>query len=222
MFDRIAARYDRINRVLSFGMDVGWRRHVARLLEVQPGQRVLDVATGTADLVIALAKSQPRATFVGIDPSEGMLAVGREKIASSGLSDRIALVEGAAEVLPFENASFDAVTIGFGIRNAKDPDLSLREMRRVLKPGGRLAVLEFSMPTNSVIRFFHLLYLRHVLPVIGGLLSGNREAYRYLNRTIETFPSGKSFIEKALSAGFSAMDQRQMALGAVSVYICQK
>jgi len=218
MFNRISKRYDAVNRVLAFGMDVGWRRRVARKVDEANSEHVLDVATGTGDLLIEIARVNRTVRIVGIDPAEMMLEIARKKIATAVLLDRAELVLGSAEALPFPDASFDAVTIAFGIRNAANMEIALREMRRVLKPRGALVVLEFSTPTNPIIRFGWRVYLRYLLPVIGGAISGNFGAYRYLNRTIESFPSGPAFLQRLQDAGFTDATAKSLCLGAVSIY----
>ncbi len=213
MFDRIARRYDLLNHILSFGLDFYWRARVAHLLPRRSGLEVLDVATGTGDLLFEIAKRRSLARGVGIDVSEGMLAIARRKAGNRHLEFH----QGDALALPFPDANFDAVTIAFGIRNVLDVPRALREMRRALKPGGDLLVLEFSKPIWFV-RPFHLFYLRHILPRIGGALTGDPAAYRYLNQTIETFPSGDAFLALMREAGFEQTRAHPLSLGIVSIY----
>jgi len=219
MFDQISKSYDRINRVLSFGQDVSWRKKVAKEMPLKPHLKVLDLATGTGDQLIALFKaglSIQRA--VGIDLSEEMLKIGRTKVASN---PKIELLHGDAQKLPFADQTFDATTFSFGIRNVGDPLVSLKEIHRVLKPRGRCLILEFSMPP-AYIRPFFLFYLRKILPRIGGLLSKNAAAYHYLNRTIESFPSGEAFLSLMKEAGFSSLKKIPMNFGGVTLYIGDK
>jgi demethylmenaquinone methyltransferase/2-methoxy-6-polyprenyl-1,4-benzoquinol methylase len=219
IFDQISNTYDQVNRVLSLGQDIGWRRKVAEHLPLKPHLEVLDLATGTADQLIALFKSGVSIQrAVGIDLSEEMLKIGREKIAAY---PKAKLIHGDAQKIPFPDGSFDATTFSFGIRNVEDPLISLKEIYRVLKPKGRCLILEFSMPP-SWFRPIFLLYLRKILPKLGGFLSKNVEAYRYLNRTIESFPCGEAFLSIMKEAGFSSLRSISMNFGGVTLYIGEK
>lgn len=220
IFDRIAHRYDLLNRLLSFGRDVAWRRRMAERLPAANGLRLLDLATGTADVLLFLeAEIGGIAHGVGVDMSAGMLAQGREKVSRAGLRHKLALVRGDATSVPFAAESFDVVTIAFGIRNVVDVDAGLREMRRVLRPGGRALVLEFSLPRNLLIRIPYLFYFRHVLPRVGGLISGDAEAYRYLNRTVESFPYGEAFCALMTGAGFDRVVAQPLTFGVATLYV---
>lgn len=219
MFDRIARRYDLLNRLLSFGCDVAWRKRMA--IHLPPGEalRVLDLATGTGDVLIELDRCSGRMfSGVGLDPSGGMLAVGQQKIRQRGLQDRLRLVRGDAMHLGLASAQFDAASMAFGIRNVDEPAVGLREILRVLKPGGRALILEFSLPGNALFRAVYLFYFRHILPRIGGLLSGDTEAYRYLNRTVEAFPYGEAFCALMRDAGFEATQAYPLAMGIATLY----
>jgi demethylmenaquinone methyltransferase / 2-methoxy-6-polyprenyl-1,4-benzoquinol methylase len=220
MFNRIAKTYDSVNRLLSFGLDVGWRKKVGHLLPQKNNVALLDLATGTADQILMLCKEHPQqiSKAVGMDLSEGMLEKGREKIDQQQLQDVIHLQTGDAVQIPCENSSFDAVTISFGIRNVPDVPASLREMHRVLRPEGKTLVLEFSMPKNPIVRFGHLFYLRYILPLVGGFVSGDYEAYRYLNTSIEAFPYGDSFCSLMKEAGFSTVRQHPVTFGIATIY----
>lgn len=223
MFDRIAHRYDLLNRLLSFGRDIAWRKEIARNLPPGNALRVLDLATGTADVLLELGRQPGRiALGVGVDPSSGMLAFGRKKLAESGFSGIRALVRGDAARLGFQSEVFDAITIAFGIRNVDDPVAGLREMCRVLKPGGRALVLEFSLPGNRIFRLIYLLYFRHILPRIGGLISGDAAAYRYLNKTVEVFPYGEAFCRLMREAGFAEAEARPLTFGIATLYVGRK
>jgi demethylmenaquinone methyltransferase/2-methoxy-6-polyprenyl-1,4-benzoquinol methylase len=181
--------------------------------------RVLDLATGTADVLIAMASQPGRvASGIGVDPSGGMLAYGRRKLLRRGLEGPFCLVRGDAMRLGLADASFDAATIAFGIRNVADVPLGLREIHRVLRPGGRALVLEFSLPRNVLFRSGYLFYFRHVLPRIGGLLSGDQAAYRYLNETVETFPYGDAFLALLREAGFTELRARPLTFGIATLY----
>ena len=220
MFDRIAPRYDLLNRVLSGGRDVAWRRRMATLLPNREGLRLLDVATGTADQILMLMDAAPQVTqATGVDMAEKMLEKGREKISARGMEKQIQLKTGDAIAIPEPDAAYDVCTISFGIRNVVDVVQGLREMRRVLRPGGRAMVLEFSQPEVRWFRGLYFFYLRHVLPVLGGWFSGDREAYRYLNVTIESFPSGAAFCALMQQAGFVNVRAVPLTLGIASIYV---
>ncbi len=220
MFNRIAKTYDSVNRLLSFGLDVGWRKKVGLLLPQKRQVALLDLATGTADQVLLLCKEHPQqiSEAIGMDLSEGMLEKGREKVDQQKLQNIIRLETGDAVNIPSENGRFDAITISFGIRNVPDVPASLREMHRVLRPEGKTLILEFSMPKNPVVRFGHLFYLRYVLPLVGGLISGDYEAYKYLNTSIEAFPYGESFCSLMKEAGFSTVRQHPVTFGIATIY----
>lgn len=223
MFDRIASRYDLLNRTLSLRQDVAWRRRVCRHMPEGTDLVLLDLATGTADQLITLIRRvEAIETGVGVDMSEGMLEYGRVKVAEAGLESRIQLKRGDATEIPFDAESFDVVTISFGIRNVVDVSGALREMHRVLRPGGRALVLEFSMPGSALLRGPYLLYLRHILPVIGGFISGDRRAYKYLNQTVESFPSGAAFTALMDEAGFTDTQAFPLTGGIASLYVGDK
>jgi demethylmenaquinone methyltransferase/2-methoxy-6-polyprenyl-1,4-benzoquinol methylase len=219
MFDRIAPTYDLVNRLLSFNLDVRWRREVHSHLPKVDDLRLLDLATGTGDQVIAMTRTGGIGSAVGMDMSVEMLAIGREKVAEAGLSEVISMENGDATALPFEDDSFDAVTISFGIRNVVHVDKALAEMRRILRPGGRAIILEFSLPRNPVVRLGHLMYLRYVLPLVGGLVSRDWNAYRYLNTTIEAFPYGEAFTAKMRDAGFEQAQANPVTFGIATIYV---
>ena len=219
MFNRISPSYDRINRILSLGMYQNWRHSVAAHLPKKPAIRLLDLASGTGDQLIACLESGASINeAVGIDLSEEMLRIAKEKITAKSYKNKVSFLTADAEQIPFADASFDAATFSFGIRNVSDPLLSLKQIKRILKPQGKCLILEFSMPKQPF-KPFHLFYLRHILPRIGGWLSKNPDAYRYLNQTIETFPSGKAFCSLMETAGFSSIKTVPMALGAVTLYV---
>lgn len=219
MFDRIAPRYDLLNRVLSGGIDVRWRARIAKLLPPGERLRLLDVATGTADQILLLMDRAPSIVeAVGIDLAENMLELGREKVSRQLPGRAVTLKRGDALAIPEPDASFDVCTISFGIRNVTDVVAALREMRRVLRPGGRAFVLEFSQPEARWFRALYYFYLRHLLPAVGGWLSGDRGAYRYLNVTIESFPSGEAFCELMRRAGFSNVHAVPLTMGIATIY----
>lgn len=218
MFDRIARRYDLMNRILSFGVDHGWRKAAVRAMALRPGARVLDVATGTADLALRIARMTEDATVTGVDPSEGMLAVGREKVRRARLSDRIVLARGDAETLAFEDGAFDATAIAFGIRNVPDRVRALAEMARVTRRGGRVVVLELGEPRSGVLGAMARFHVHVVVPRLGALLSGARE-YRYLERSIAAFPPPDGFARMMESAGLSVREVRPLTFGACCLYV---
>ncbi|MEZ4222693.1 MAG: bifunctional demethylmenaquinone methyltransferase/2-methoxy-6-polyprenyl-1,4-benzoquinol methylase UbiE [Polyangiaceae bacterium] len=218
MFDQIAGRYDLLNRILSLGVDQGWRKQTVRSLELQGACRVLDVATGTGDLAIAIARMLPEAEVVGVDPSVGMLKVGEEKLRDAALADRVSLREGSVEALPCEDDSFDAVTIAFGIRNAQDRAKGLAEMARVTRSGGRVAVLELGEPEEGLLRSLARFHIRTVVPFVGGFLSGSRE-YRYLQTSIAAFPPRAEFAEMMRTAGLESVEARPLTFGAANLFV---
>jgi demethylmenaquinone methyltransferase/2-methoxy-6-polyprenyl-1,4-benzoquinol methylase len=220
MFDRIAHRYDLLNRVLSLGGDSRWRRLTVAALHLPPEARVLDLATGTADLALEIVRRHPDASVVGTDPSTRMLEIARDKAREAGLSERVQLEEGVAEQLPFEGDSFDGVCIAFGIRNVPDRASALREMARVTKSSGRVAILELGEPHSGVLAPLARLHVRHVVPRIGALLSGERE-YRYLQESIEAFPAPADFVELMESSGLVVRDVTPLSFGACNLFVGQ-
>lgn len=220
MFDRIAGRYDVMNRLISFGMDRRWRRRlVASLGELGVNDAVLDLATGTADVALAIARSHPHCELVGLDPSVEMLAVGRAKVADAGLQARIQLVVGDAQALTFDDGRFAACTIAFGIRNVPDRDAALREMVRALRPGGLVAVLELSEPrAPGILGALARLHVRHIVPRMGALAAGAEE-YSYLQRSIAAFPAPRDFAAQMAAAGLQDVQVTAMSMGAVQLYV---
>ena len=219
MFDRIAHRYDLLNRLLSFGTDVRWRKTMNRRIPAGKNLCVLDLATGTADVLIAMERACPNVTAgIGLDMSGGMLKYGQEKLIRLGLDQKYRLVRGDATALGLADAQFDAVTISFGIRNVLDVSQGLREMRRILKPGGRALILEFSLPANRPFRACYLFYFRNILPRLGALISGDSHAYTYLNKTVETFPYGEDFCKLMRDAGFEDVTATPLTFGIASLY----
>lgn len=218
MFNRIAPRYDFLNHFLSFNRDVTWRRAVADLLPPGDNLRVLDLASGTGDQLLALYDSGRVRSGVGIDPAVAMLEIGRKKISERKLESVLCLKEGSAEHIDSEDRQFDAVSMAFGIRNVTDVGQSLNEIFRVLKPGGRALILEFSLPGGRINRAGYLFYLRHILPYLGSALSGDSAAYRYLNQTVETFPHGEVFCQLMREGGFRNVTPYPMTLGVATIY----
>ena len=222
MFDRIAHRYDLLNHMLSLGRDIAWRRRMVRLLPaMSPGSRVLDLATGTGDVLLGIAAAAP-ALVVGVDPARAMLERARAKAQSRGPEQGVSLIQADALRLPLASEVFDAVTVAFGLRNMPDVPAVLAEILRILRPGGRLIVLEFSLPARGAIRAPYLFYFRHILPWVGGLLSGQPAAYRYLNQTVEAFPYGADFCALLGRAGFADAAAQPLTCGIASLYTAEK
>lgn len=222
MFNAIAGKYDFLNRVLSLGIDVGWRKKTVRSVARYQPRLVLDVATGTADLAMALAKGCPGAQVEGADISAGMLDVGRQKVAQRGLANRVQLILGDGEMLPFEDNRFDAVTVAFGVRNFENLQAGLVDMLRVLKPGAPLAVLEFSQPTRQPFRAFYFFYFKHILPRIGKWVSRDSAAYTYLPASVEAFPYGQAFLDELSKAGYRKGYARPLTFGIATLYLAEK
>ena len=222
MFDAIAPRYDLLNRVLSLGIDVQWRKRVIRKLAASNPHRVLDVATGTADVAILSAQAIPNATFVGVDIANQMLDIGRGKIRDQALQERIMLETGDSEQLRFADNSFDAATVAFGVRNFEDLEKGLSEMRRVLRPGGQLLVLEFSCPRLFPFKQLYNAYFKYVLPLIGRLTSSDPRAYQYLFESVQAFPDGAEFTRILSKTGFKQPSCEPLTLGICSLYTAVK
>jgi demethylmenaquinone methyltransferase/2-methoxy-6-polyprenyl-1,4-benzoquinol methylase len=218
MFDRIAFRYDFLNRFLSGGIDVHWRKRAIRELLPYHPETILDVATGTADMAILMNRYFSGALITGIDISAGMLEIGRQKIARMKLDGHITLHSGDSEHIHFPDNSFDAVTVAFGIRNFENLEKGLGEMLRVLKPGGRLLVLEFSQPKQTGFRHLYQLYMRLVASPIGRLLSHNREAYQYLDKSVRAFPEGRQLVNILDKTGYTGTSHSPLSLGICTVY----
>jgi len=222
MFDRIAFRYDFLNHFLSAGIDTGWRKKAIRQLRsLDPGS-VLDVATGTADMAILASKLLNAKQIVGIDISEGMLEIGKKKIEKLGLQHRIELLKGDSETILFDDNTFEAVTVAFGVRNFQDLELGLSEIKRVLKPGGKLVVLECTKPKLPVIKNFYNLYLKVIAPWIGRVISKNENAYQYLNESVQKFPEGNDFVQILNKLGYKNASCKTLSLGISSIYSGEK
>ncbi len=220
MFSDIANRYDALNSLLSFGLDHLWRREAAKVALENNAKRVLDVATGTADLAISLKRCKPSVEIVAVDFAQAMLDIARKKIARLGLD--IHLEQGDGLNLAFANESFDAVTIGYGLRNFTDYEKGLREFYRVLKPKGRLVVLEFPPPPKGLFGQLFRVYFLKVVPIVGGLLSGKRDAYTYLPESVLSFPNPKALSELMYEVGFSKVNFKSQAFGVSGLHIVDK
>jgi demethylmenaquinone methyltransferase / 2-methoxy-6-polyprenyl-1,4-benzoquinol methylase len=222
MFDKIAFRYDFLNRFLSAGIDRGWRKKA--ILELKPlhPQTVLDVATGTADMPILLMKLLAPEKVIGIDLSEGMLNLGRQKVKKQQLTEKISLQTGDAENIFFSNGSFYAATVAFGVRNFQNLEKGLSEIYRILKPGGKLVIIECTQPSQRFFLPFYKIYLRVVTPRIGRMISGNRDAYHYLNESVIAFPEGKTFLQIMEKTGFKETYLKRLSLGICTIYCGSK
>jgi len=222
MFDQIAFRYDFLNRFLSGGIDVSWRkRAISELKEIQP-RMVLDVATGTADVAIMTAKYLHPEKIIGIDISEGMLNLGRQKIDKLLLSKQIELLKGDSEAINFPNETFDAITVAFGVRNFENLEKGLSEMLRVLKPGGKLVILEFSKPGKGGFKTLYNLYMNIIAPRAGRWVSKNKDAYQYLNQSVKAFPEGETFLHILQQVGFTHTSLKRLSLGICTIYCGRK
>ncbi len=222
MFDSIAYRYDFMNRFLTIGVDVYWRKTAIRQLKSLSPKNVLDVATGTGDVAILTYKMLRPEKITGIDISEGMLALGRNKLEKLHLTGKISLQSGDSETIPFENDSFDAITVAFGVRNFQNLVKGLQEMRRVLRPGGKLVVLEFSRPTQPLFRKLCDFYMNVATPAIGRLFARNRDAYQYLNDSVQAFPEGQTFLTIMHDAGFTQTYLKKLSFGICTIYCGSK
>lgn len=221
MFDSIAPRYDFLNRLLSLGIDRSWRRKAVNYIgEIKP-KIVLDVATGTGDFAFEALRFSPE-KIIGYDISEKMLSYGKQKAVATGTAHIIHFVKGDSEKINFEDNKFDAVTVGFGVRNFEYLEQGLAEIYRVLKPGGRLAILEVSLPTNTFVRFFYDIYFSYVLPVIGRILSRDLRAYTYLPESVKAFPQGNAFVQILQNIGFSNVQWTPLTLGTCALYTAEK
>ncbi len=219
MFDQISPTYDRVNRVMTFGLDQKWRKKMCSHLPCRNNLSVLDCATGTCDQIISLMEHAPHiSSIVGIDLAAEMIAVGEKKLLGKSYANSVTLQVASALEIPYPDQTFDCVTISFGIRNVTNVIGCLKEFYRVLKPGGRALILEGTIPQNQLLKGVHLFYLRNLLPRIGGWISKKQGAYRYLNETIETFPHGEQFIRLMKTAGFEEAITHPLMGGIVSIY----
>ena len=218
MFDRIAKRYDLLNRLMSFGIDRRWRKKLVDALELRAGGRALDLATGTADVALAIAARRPSVSIVGTDPSKGMLAIGQQKVEHAGLGNRVRLAVGDAQEIEAEADSFDAACISFGIRNVPDRARALAEMARVVRPGGRVAVLELSEPKAGLLGALARFHVHWLVPRMGALLSGARE-YRYLQQSIAAFPPAEEFAALMRGAGLDVLAVTPLTFGVAHLYV---
>lgn len=221
MFDNISKKYDFLNHFLSMGIDVGWRKKVVKIIGKQNPDSILDIATGTGDLAIMLANLNV-SEIVGLDLSEGMLAVGTKKVKAKHLSKVIAMIQGDSENLPFEDNRFDAVTVSFGVRNFENLTKGLSEILRVLKPQGKLVILEFSKPESFIMKHLYGFYSSVILPFLGKLISKDRSAYTYLPESVAAFPYGKAFNQILKNVGFNAIENQPVSFGIATIYSASK
>jgi demethylmenaquinone methyltransferase/2-methoxy-6-polyprenyl-1,4-benzoquinol methylase len=222
MFDNIAFRYDFLNRFLSAGIDMGWRKKAIRQLKDKQPATLLDVATGTADMAILASGILKPEKITGIDISNGMLELGRKKIQKLGLQNTIELLNGDSETINFGDESFEAVTVAFGVRNFENLEKGLSEIKRVLKPGGKLVVLEFSRPRSAMVKTMYNLYMKKIAPGVGRIFSKNRNAYQYLDESIQHFPEGKNFTAILDKLGYRNTYNKPLSLGICSIYCGEK
>ncbi len=221
MFNNIAPKYDLLNHLLSAGIDKGWRRKVRKALAGSHPEIILDVATGTGDLAIELAK-MPVKKIIGIDIAEDMLEIGRKKIAKKQLSDMITLEPGDSEDIHYADNYFDAITVAFGVRNYENLEKGLREMQRVLKPGKKVAILEFSKPAAFPMKNLYQFYFNHILPTIGRMVSKDDSAYTYLPQSVARFPENEDFLNILLKTGFKNPSQKRLTFGIATLYVAEK
>ena len=221
MFDTISREYDGLNRVISFGIDVKWRKKVVDLVKATNPDSVLDIATGTGDLIIQMAQTKA-SRLVGLDISEGMLAVGRKKISAADLDQRIEMIQADSEAMPFEDNSFDAITVAFGVRNFEHLEKGLAEILRVLKPGGLFVILETSVPTKTPFKQGYNLYSKYILPGIGRVFSKDRDAYKYLSESASVFPFGEVLNNILRKTGFKDVDDKPQTFGVATIYTASK
>ncbi|WP_187388182.1 bifunctional demethylmenaquinone methyltransferase/2-methoxy-6-polyprenyl-1,4-benzoquinol methylase UbiE [Seonamhaeicola marinus] len=221
MFDTISGDYDGLNRVISFGIDVKWRKKVVELVRATNPESILDIATGTGDLAINLAKTNA-SKIIGLDISSGMLEIGKEKIKSKGLNDKIEMVLGDSENMPFEDNTFDAITVSFGIRNFETLENGLKEILRVLKPNGVFVILETSVPTKAPYKQGYKIYTKSILPLIGKIFSKDRSAYKYLSESASVFPHGEALNNILRKIGFINVEDFPQTFGVATIYKSSK
>jgi len=223
MFDNIAPTYDKLNHIMSLSVDKLWRRHALKEIVDGTPQRILDVACGTGDSTISIARAAAEGTKVtGADISEGMMALVMEKVRKAGVGDRIDLQVADGEALPYGEGTFDRVTCAFGIRNFEHKEKGLAEFQRVLKPGGKAVILELSVPQNRVIRWVYDLYFLHILPWVGGSISGDKAAYKYLPASVHNFPAPNDFCAMMEAAGFRSVRCKTFTLGLCRMFVGER
>ena len=222
MFDSIAPAYDWMNRAMTFGLDKLWRRRAVGIVAADNPDSIVDLATGTGDLAIAMARKIPRASITGLDLSDGMVSIGQRKVAEAGLSGRIRLLTGDCLAMPFQDTSADAVTVAYGVRNFEHLDRGYAEMFRILKPGGLLCVVELSTPVNPFVRPFYKLYTKIIIPALGRIVSKDRRAYSYLPESIAAVPQGDVMLSLIRDAGFTETRLRRLTFGVCTIYTARR
>jgi len=222
MFDRIAPHYDTLNKFLSAGMDKKWRKTAIGMLNAPPMAKVLDVATGTGDLAFEIARQYHDAEITGLDLAEKMLVVARKKSEKRGLSDRVQFAQGDSELLPFDDSSFHSVSVAFGVRNFSDLRRGMSEIYRVMKPDGRLVVLEFTKPRSFPFKQLFQVYFKHILPRVGSFGSGDKRAYHYLYESVQAFPDYDRFTAVLSNNGFKNAAYKVLSLGICAIYTAEK
>ncbi|TWO33504.1 bifunctional demethylmenaquinone methyltransferase/2-methoxy-6-polyprenyl-1,4-benzoquinol methylase UbiE [Seonamhaeicola sediminis] len=221
MFDNISGDYDGLNRVISFGIDVKWRKKVVKLVNGTNPESILDIATGTGDLAINLAQTKA-SRIIGLDISSGMLEIGKAKVSSKSLDNRIEMVLGDSENMPFDDNTFDAITVAFGIRNFENLEKGLKEILRVLKPNGTFVILETSVPTKTVYKQGYKFYTKNILPLIGKVFSKDRSAYKYLSESASVFPYGEALNNILRKIGFINVEDFPQTFGVATIYKSSK
>ena len=222
IFNEIASTYDFLNHTLSFGIDIYWRNKLLKHLPQKESINALDLATGTGDVALTLVKDQRVKKITGIDLSKGMIDIGIKKVEKKGLDKKIFLMLGDGVNIPAADSTFDLTTISFGIRNFSDPQKSLFDIHRVLKNDGRLMIMEFSIPTNFIVRNVYFFYFRYLLPAVGNIVSKHKDAYTYLNKSVEDFPYGDEFISMMSKAGFKNLKMYPLTFGIATLYVGDK
>ncbi|RED50130.1 bifunctional demethylmenaquinone methyltransferase/2-methoxy-6-polyprenyl-1,4-benzoquinol methylase UbiE [Seonamhaeicola aphaedonensis] len=221
MFDNISGDYDGLNRVISFGIDVKWRKKVVKLVNKTNPKTILDIATGTGDLAINLAQTKA-SKIIGLDISSGMLEIGKQKVTSKGLADRIEMVLGDSEKMPFDDNTFDAITVAFGVRNFENLENGLKDILRVLKPNGTFVILETSVPTKTVYKQGYKFYTKKILPLIGKVFSRDKSAYKYLSESASVFPYGEVLNNILRKIGFINVEHFPQTFGVATIYKSSK
>ncbi|APD07361.1 demethylmenaquinone methyltransferase [Flavobacteriaceae bacterium UJ101] len=217
MFDNISPKYDFLNHFLSMGIDIQWRKKVVKQIQSLQAEKVLDIATGTGDLAIMIAENT-KAQITGLDLSAGMLEVGRKKVTEKELQNRIEMIQGDSENLPFEDDTFDAITVSFGVRNFENLEKGLTEINRVLKPGGTFIILEFAQPEKFPMKQLYGFYSKNILPNIGRIFSKDNSAYTYLPESVEAFPYGEKMVKIIKKCGFKSVKNKNLTFGISAIY----
>ncbi len=222
MFDNISKRYDLLNHVLSLGIDIGWRRKAIKIIREDEPKKILDIATGTADFALEAARMLEADEIIGVDISEGMLSVGRQKVAKRGLQELVHLRSGDSENLQFEDNYFDSLLVAFGVRNFENLEAGLSEMLRVIRPGGKVVIVEFSKPHAFPFKQIYNAYFQAILPVIGKMISKDDSAYRYLPESVQAFPDGDDFLRVLKKLGYQETKCTPLTFGIASIYVGSK